>query len=402
VSQVFVRSDQLAEKVYDIKLYMEEWRILFAVDGKMSVGNITEFLGVDQTTTENAIKRLEELGLIVPLEGETPSEEIEETTEEFVPEAPEEVEESSTEEMVSEEEQLSTKEPMEEVSDEVTPDEEILAEAESEGKETLEGKAPENVEMTIEESAGTEEESKEGFEELHLEEDTEEKQEDEQDLDRLINDLLTEETSSEEGAEGEEPKILGEDEIVNLESQVTEQEQTETVESEEKEEQEQVEQQEVSDTSSASDDFQFESGEQAEPVTAEKPEAPSKVHTAIDESQKTVLVVDDSIVIRKMVEIALENENYNVITVSTGKEAFSFLDEKDPDIVILDIMLPDVNGLDILKAIKARKDIPVVMLSAKDTPKETSKAQELGANDFIPKPFRDEELITKIHDLIGA
>ena len=64
-------------------------------------------------------------------------------------------------------------------------------------------------------------------------------------------------------------------------------------------------------------------------------------------------------------------------------------------------MLPDVNGLDILKVIKTKKSIPVVMLSAKDTPKETAKAKELGADDFIPKPFRDEELVNKIHELIG-
>ena len=64
-------------------------------------------------------------------------------------------------------------------------------------------------------------------------------------------------------------------------------------------------------------------------------------------------------------------------------------------------MLPDVNGLDVLKAVKASKQqIPVVMLSAKDTPRETSKAKELGANDFIPKPFKDEELVSKSNELV--
>ena len=65
-------------------------------------------------------------------------------------------------------------------------------------------------------------------------------------------------------------------------------------------------------------------------------------------------------------------------------------------------MLTDVNGLDILKAVKASKDIPVVMLSAKDTPRETTMAKELGADDFIPKPFKDEELVSKIRELIEA
>ena len=63
-------------------------------------------------------------------------------------------------------------------------------------------------------------------------------------------------------------------------------------------------------------------------------------------------------------------------------------------------MLSDVNGLDVLKAIKASKDIPVIMLSAKDTPRETTRAKELGADDFIPKPFKDEELVAKIKEHI--
>ncbi len=120
-----------------------------------------------------------------------------------------------------------------------------------------------------------------------------------------------------------------------------------------------------------------------------------------EKARKTILVVDDSVVIRKMVEIALENENYDIVSVGTGKEALSYMDENTPDLVILDIMLPDVNGLDILKVIKSNKNIPVVMLSAKDTPRETSRARELGADDFIPKPFKDEELIAKIHELVG-
>ena len=114
----------------------------------------------------------------------------------------------------------------------------------------------------------------------------------------------------------------------------------------------------------------------------------------------TILVVDDSVVIRKMVEIALENENYNIVSVATGKDALTYLDENDPDLIILDIMLSDVNGLDVLKAIKASKQIPVVMLSAKDTPRETTKAKQLGADDFIPKPFKDEELVSKVKELV--
>lgn len=136
---------------------------------------------------------------------------------------------------------------------------------------------------------------------------------------------------------------------------------------------------------------------EAETETAEAPEPAPE---AARDGAETILVVDDSVVIRKMVEIALENENYNIVSVATGKEALNYLDENNPDLIILDIMLSDVNGLDVLKAVKASKQIPVVMLSAKDTPRETSKAKQLGADDFIPKPFKDEELVSKIKELI--
>jgi CheY-like chemotaxis protein len=273
-----------------------------------------------------------------------------------------------------------------------------------------------------------------GFEELKLEESSEEKEEEsEQDLDSLINDLLKEESVSEEDGGG--PKILDEAEMAQwAEDDITPEQPLPTADMEEKSEEidqdqakdkpeEQPEDQPVEMVAPepemdvkleeevvAEETLELPTEEQMAPELEDKeevvaedaaPEVPEPATEPDAQGQKTILVVDDSIVIRKMVEIALENESYNVISVGTGKEAFSYLDSKDPDLVILDIMLPDVNGLDILKAIKAKTTIPVVMLSAKDTPKETSQAKELGADDFIPKPFRDEELVGKIHELIG-
>ena len=77
-------------------------------------------------------------------------------------------------------------------------------------------------------------------------------------------------------------------------------------------------------------------------------------------------MIDDSLVIRKMVEIALEDEDYNISTAVSGKEGLDSLDKINPDLVILDMMLPDINGIEILKTIKASKGIPVIMLSGKD------------------------------------
>ena len=139
-------------------------------------------------------------------------------------------------------------------------------------------------------------------------------------------------------------------------------------------------------------------------VIEEKPaeEAPAdeKEDTPAPAGSKKILVVDDSIVIRKMVEIALENENFTIETAVSGKEALQKVDAVDPDLVILDIMLPDVSGIEILKAIKASKGLPVIMLSGKNSPQDIELAKAQGADDFAPKPFKEEELVEKIKALV--
>ena len=76
------------------------------------------------------------------------------------------------------------------------------------------------------------------------------------------------------------------------------------------------------------------------------------------------------------------------------------LDQENPNLVILDMMLPDMNGIDLLKTIKASKGIPVIMLSGKDSPQLIETAKSVGADDFLPKPFRDEELVEKVKTLL--
>jgi len=118
------------------------------------------------------------------------------------------------------------------------------------------------------------------------------------------------------------------------------------------------------------------------------------------EGYKTILVIDDSLVIRKMVEIALEDEEYIIETAVSGKEGLDMMDSVNPDLVILDMLLPDINGMEILKTIKASRKIPVVMLSGKDSPQMIEMAKKEGAEDFLPKPFRDDDLVEKIKNLI--
>ncbi|RMH65153.1 MAG: response regulator [Calditrichaeota bacterium] len=114
---------------------------------------------------------------------------------------------------------------------------------------------------------------------------------------------------------------------------------------------------------------------------------------------KKILVIDDSLVIRKMVEIALEDEDYIIETAVSGKEGISKLDSVNPALVILDMMLPDINGIEILKTIKASKGIPVIMLSGKDSPQMVENAKKEGAEEFLPKPFKDDDLVEKVKAL---
>ncbi len=125
-----------------------------------------------------------------------------------------------------------------------------------------------------------------------------------------------------------------------------------------------------------------------------------KVKKKAAKGLKTVMVIDDSIVIRKMVKIALEDDDFNIISSNSGKEGLKLLDEENPHLVILDMMLPDMNGIDLLKTIKASKGVPVIMLSGKDAPQLVENAKNAGADDFLPKPFRDEDLVEKVKNLV--
>jgi len=450
VSQVFARSSQLADKIYDVKLHIPEWKVLFATDGKKDAAAIADFLDLEQKEVEEAFTRLSELGFLTPLKAggeepapptleeitgleeeevaeETPAEEAvekeqpkaEETEAEIPVEEP--VAETETAEKPTELDELigelgESEEPAAKAAEQDTGKEEFTLEAEKEEIEesTEEGIEEEEIEAGLEKIKEIEERPEEKSKELPEEPKTPETDED---LDILINDLLKEESTETTGEEavasspetGLSEKSAPEE---GLESFFEKSDETEGKETEGKFETPveakkggdvdlgDIFQSELSETEQSLEDMleTMETEETVEEeVEAEKMEPPLSGGAP----QKTVLVVDDSVVIRKMVEIALENENYNIVSVANGKDALAYLDEKEPDIVILDIMLPDVNGLDILKAIKASKDIPVVMLSAKDTPRETSKAKELGADDFIPKPFKDEELIGKIQELVG-
>lgn len=107
----------------------------------------------------------------------------------------------------------------------------------------------------------------------------------------------------------------------------------------------------------------------------------------------TILLVEDSETIIMGLKYSLEQEGFNVIVTKSIEEA---LNEKEYDLVLLDITLPDGNGFELLKKIKEKNDVPVIFLTARDEEINVVKGLDLGAEDYVVKPFRLKELISRI------
>ena len=105
-----------------------------------------------------------------------------------------------------------------------------------------------------------------------------------------------------------------------------------------------------------------------------------------------VLIVDDDENISEVIEMYLESSGYNTRVALNGKEAQELYLEYNPDIVLLDIMIPYIDGIDILKWIRKQKETPVIMITAKGETFDKVLALELGADDYIVKPFEPKEL----------
>lgn len=110
----------------------------------------------------------------------------------------------------------------------------------------------------------------------------------------------------------------------------------------------------------------------------------------------TVLIADDEKEIRDLLRLYLENEGYRIIEASDGMEAVNAVKEKHPDICLLDIMMPGKDGLSVLKEIRDESNIPVIMISAKTADVERILGLNLGADDYIPKPFNPLEVAARV------
>ena len=109
-----------------------------------------------------------------------------------------------------------------------------------------------------------------------------------------------------------------------------------------------------------------------------------------------ILVVDDDKEIVGAIEIYLKNEGYNIIKAYNGKEALDIVDKNDIHLILLDIMMPEKDGLETLEELRKTKNIPVILLSAKSEDYDKIGGLNLGADDYITKPFNPLELIARV------
>ncbi|WIM68268.1 MtrAB system response regulator MtrA [Corynebacterium breve] len=109
-----------------------------------------------------------------------------------------------------------------------------------------------------------------------------------------------------------------------------------------------------------------------------------------------ILVVDDDPAISEMLSIVLEAEGFEPVVVNDGNDAVPTFRDSDPDLILLDLMLPGMNGVDICRAIRAESSVPIVMLTAKTDTVDVVLGLESGADDYITKPFKPKELVARI------
>jgi len=109
-----------------------------------------------------------------------------------------------------------------------------------------------------------------------------------------------------------------------------------------------------------------------------------------------ILVIDDEIQIRKLLEITLDSNNYRTIFAVNAKEGLSMVANHQPDLVILDLGLPDEDGQVVLKRLREWYSNPIIILTVKSAEDEIVKALDNGANDYLTKPFRTQELLARI------
>ncbi|MBZ0305274.1 MAG: response regulator [Anaerolineae bacterium] len=120
--------------------------------------------------------------------------------------------------------------------------------------------------------------------------------------------------------------------------------------------------------------------------------------------KKQILVVDDEIGALTLIGIMLERGGFGVLKAKDAKSALAVLDQNSPDMIILDVMMPGMDGIELCRVIRNRADAgktPILILSARGDAESIMRGIEAGANDYLPKPILHHDLVAKVRDILG-
>lgn len=115
---------------------------------------------------------------------------------------------------------------------------------------------------------------------------------------------------------------------------------------------------------------------------------------------KRVLVVDDDIKTVELVKLYLERDGYRIFNAYDGNEALRLARESHPDLIVLDLMLPGIDGLKVCQTLRTESDVPIIMLTAKTTDQDKLRGLDLGADDYVTKPFSPRELAARVRAVL--
>ena len=113
-------------------------------------------------------------------------------------------------------------------------------------------------------------------------------------------------------------------------------------------------------------------------------------------SKASIIIIEDEKNICSFIEHILEPQGYRIITASTGREGLQYITSDHPDVILLDLGLPDMDGIEIIKRVRSWSAVPIIVISARTTEKSKVAALDLGADDYLTKPFGTGELLARI------
>ncbi|MDU5021853.1 MAG: response regulator, partial [Clostridiales bacterium] len=113
-----------------------------------------------------------------------------------------------------------------------------------------------------------------------------------------------------------------------------------------------------------------------------------------------ILIVDDDNEIRNLLEIYLSNEGFDIVKANDGQEALDIVEKEDIRLIVLDVMMPKLDGIEVCKRIRHKLNIPILMLSAKSEDMDKIKGIMTGADDYMTKPFNPLELVVRVKSLL--